>query len=72
MPVRTLIELAHLAVGLLATALIAGTAAWAYPLGRETIEWVGLGSAVVVVAMAINPVRRALAIDRGRAARDAR
>ncbi len=70
MPTRTLIELAHLAAGLMVTAVIAKTAAWAYPLGRDTIGWVGIACALAVVALAVNPVRRAWAIDRGRAARD--
>ncbi len=64
MPRRTLIELLHLAAGLAATAVIARTAAWAYPQGRETLYIVGWCSAVVVLAMAFGPLRRAWYADR--------
>jgi hypothetical protein len=63
-PRRTLAELLHLAAGLALTVLIFRLAAWSYPLGRETIGLVGWGAAVVVLAMAIDPLRRAWAADR--------
>jgi len=65
-PVRTLVELLHIAAGLMATALIVAVATWSYPLGRETIRLVGWATAVAVVAMGVGPLRRAWTADRGR------
>jgi len=64
---RTVVELIHIAVGLLAAAVIAGLAAWAYPLGREVIWWCGAAAQAVTLALGIGPLRRAWARDRGRA-----
>ena len=65
MPVRTLIELLHIAAGLMATALITAVGAWAYPLGGDTIRLVGWCAGAAVVLMGIGPLRRAWTIDRG-------
>ncbi len=59
MPKRTITELLHLAAGLVATALITKAAQWAYPLGRVELYWIGWVSALVVVSMAVRPLRNA-------------
>ncbi|MES2339229.1 MAG: hypothetical protein V4537_14140 [Pseudomonadota bacterium] len=64
MPVRTIVELLHIAAGLAATALIVAVAAWAYPLARREIEVCGWVAAVLVLLLGISPLRRAWAIDR--------
>lgn len=61
---RTLIELAHLVVGLLAVALVTETAAWAYPLGRSEIAWIGRIIAIGVLLWSIPQFRAAWAKDR--------
>lgn len=66
MPKRTLIELAHVVAGLIATALITKAAIWAYPLGRDTLRIVGWCTIALVLVMAVAPLRRAWAIDQGR------
>jgi hypothetical protein len=63
---RTAIELLHLAAGLVAAAAMTWAAAWAYPLGYETIWWCGAGAMAAAVLMSIGPLRRARAIDRRR------
>jgi membrane protein implicated in regulation of membrane protease activity len=60
---RTLVELLHLAAGLVATACITAASAWAYPLGRGVIEAVGWVAAGVVLAMYVDPIRRAWEAD---------
>lgn len=65
MPRRTLIELLHIAAGLVATALITKLAAWSYPLGGETIEIIGWCCAGIVMVMGLEPLRTAWARDRG-------
>lgn len=50
---RTLIELLHLVVGLLAVAVVTETAAWAYPLGRDPIAWIGRVIAVGVLVWSV-------------------
>ena len=64
---RTVVELLHIAAGLLAAVAMTWAAAWAYPLGRETIWWWGAAAMVATVLMGIGPLRRARAIDRRRA-----
>lgn len=61
---RTLIELAHLVVGLLAVALVTEGAAWAYPLGRYEIVWIGRIVAVGVLLWSIPQFRSAWAQDK--------
>ena len=61
---HTLIELMFVAAGLVVTFVLTWGAAWAYPLGRETIWWVGAGVAVAVLIVNIRPLRAARAKDR--------
>lgn len=56
-----LIELAHLIAGLLGVALVTELAAWAYPLGRVPIAWIGRIVAIGVLLWSI-PLFRAAAI----------
>ncbi|WP_431470969.1 hypothetical protein [Sphingosinithalassobacter sp. LHW66-3] len=64
MPARTLIEMLHIVVGLLAATLIATLSAWSYPPAREDI-WLVTGAAMAaVVAMGVGPIRRAWLQDR--------
>ena len=63
---RTAIELFHIAVGLTAAVAMTWAAAWAYPLGRETIWWCGAAAMLATVLMGVGPLRRARAIDRKR------
>lgn len=69
MPVRSLVELLHIAAGVMATALVVAIAAWAYPLGRDAIHNVGWVAGVAVVLLGIKPLTRAWALDRKRAVR---
>ena len=64
MPVRALIELLHIAVGVLATLLLAWLAAWSVPNARESITlvaWIVVG---VVVLSGLRSLLRAR--NRGR------
>lgn len=63
---RTTIELLYIAAGLAAAVAMTWAAAWAYPLGRETIWWCGGAAMVATVLMGVGPLRRARAIDRRR------
>ena len=63
MPRHTLIELIHIAAGIAATVAVTKIAAWAYPLGRETIWWVGAAMVVLVTAMGVGALRRAVGLD---------
>ncbi|WP_267397330.1 MULTISPECIES: hypothetical protein [unclassified Sphingomonas] len=64
---RTLIELFFLVAGLAVAVAMTAAAAWAYPLGREVIWWCGGAAMVAALVMSIAPLRRARALDRGRA-----
>lgn len=66
---RVLIEVIHIAVGLVAAALIAWAAAWSYPRATDDIWLVAWVCMAAVVLMGVGPVRRAYAIDRKRLAR---
>lgn len=66
---RVLIEVLHIAAGLIAAALIATAAAWSYPRATDDIWLVAYACMVAVVAMGVGPVRRAYAADRARLAR---
>ena len=72
MPWRTLTELLHLLVGILATLLVSALASWSVPNARDSITLVTWVVVAVVIVMDIRPVRRAWARDRahdrGRAA----
>ena len=61
-----LIELAHLAAGLLVAALLTWCAAWAYPLGAWTIHRIGVIVMIVVILINLRPLRDAWASDRSR------
>ncbi|MDP5278892.1 hypothetical protein Q9Q95_08155 [Sphingomonas sp. DG1-23] len=66
---RVLIEVVHIAIGLLAAALIATAAAWSYPRATQDIWLVTFVAMALVVLMGIGPIRRALTIDRARLGR---
>lgn len=61
---RTTVELLHIVAGLAAALAMTWAAAWAYPLGFETIWWCGAAAMAATVLMGIGPLRRARAIDR--------
>jgi hypothetical protein len=63
---RVLIEVLHVAAGLVAAVLIASLAAWSYPLAKQDIWLVTYAAMAAVVAMGVGPVRRAWAEDRKR------
>ena len=63
---RVLIEVLHVAAGLIAAVLIASLAAWSYPLAKQDIWLVTYAAMAAVVAMGVGPVRRAWAEDRAR------
>lgn len=63
---RVLIEVVHIAIGLVAAALIAAAGAWSYPRATGDIWLVAYVCMAAVVLMGIGPVRRAYAIDRAR------
>jgi hypothetical protein len=62
---RTLIELLHIAAGVIGTALIASLAAWAVPLSRQVIWDVAYVAMLVVIFMGIRPLRVAWRADHG-------
>ena len=66
-----LIELLHLVIGLIAVALVAAAAAWAYPPGRDAIAWIGRAVAVGVVLWSIPLFVAAWRKDRAGSRRDA-
>ena len=66
---RLLIEVIHIALGLIAAMVIASLAAWSYPRATDDIWLVAYACMVAVVLMGVGPVRRAYAIDRKRLAR---
>ncbi|MGK6356108.1 hypothetical protein ACMGDH_12900 [Sphingomonas sp. DT-207] len=66
---RLLIEVIHIAIGLVAAVLIAWAAAWSYPRATDDIWLVAYACMVAVVLMGVSPMRRAYAIDRKRLAR---
>ena len=64
---RTVVESLYIVAGLAVAVAMTWAAAWAYPLGYETIWWCGAAAMVATVLMGIGPLRRARAIDRRRA-----
>ncbi len=66
---RVLIEVVHIAIGLIAATLIATAAAWSYPRATNDIWLVAYVCMVAVVLMGIEPVRKAFAIDKAKLAR---
>jgi hypothetical protein len=63
MPVRALVELLHIAAGLVTAALIAALSAWAYPRATADIWLVAAVSMAIVALMGVGPLRRAWAAD---------
>jgi hypothetical protein len=61
---RVLIEVVHIAIGLVAAVLIATAAAWSYPRATDDIWIVTYACMIAVVLMGIGPVRRAFAADK--------
>lgn len=66
---RVFIEVVHIAIGLIAAALIAAAAAWSYPRATQDIWLVTFVAMALVVLMGIGPIRRAYAIDRAKLGR---
>ena len=60
----TLVELLHLVTGLVLTAAIFRTAAWAYPPGRDSLEPIGWLTMAAVFVMSVPEVRKAWIADR--------
>jgi hypothetical protein len=65
---RTLIELLHIAAGVIGAAVIANGAVWALPHAEGPIWEVACGMIVVVVLMGVKPLRLALRADRAHGA----
>ncbi len=65
MPRRTIIEVLHIAAGLVVALTMTWAAAWSYPLGFEVIWWCGAAAMLATVAMGLGPLRRAWAEDKG-------
>lgn len=63
---RVLIEVVHIAIGLIAATLIAWASAWSYPRATGDIWLVTFVAMALVVLMGIGPIRRAYAIDRAK------
>ncbi len=61
---RALVELFHLVLGVVVTVALFEGAAWAYPIGADTILAVGWATTAAVLAMAVGPLLRALKADR--------
>lgn len=61
---RVLIEVVHIAIGLIAAALMGAGAVWAYPRASGDIWLVVYAAMAAVVLMGIGPIRRAYARDR--------
>jgi hypothetical protein len=62
---RSLTELFHLGLGVVVTATLFEAAAWAYPIGADTILAVGWVTTAAVPAMAAGPLWRAIRAERG-------
>ena len=66
---RVLIEVVHIAIGLIAESAIAWSEAWSYPSATQDIWLVTFVAMALVVLMGIGPIRRAYAIDRAKLGR---
>ena len=62
---RLLIEVIHIALGLIAAMVIASLAAWSYPRATDDIWLVAYACMAAVVVMGLGPVRRAWAYTGG-------
>lgn len=63
---RTLIELLHIAAGVIGAAVIAYGAVWALPHAASPIWEVAFGMMAVIVLMGLPPLRIAWRADRAR------
>lgn len=63
---RTLIELLHIAAGVIGAAVIAYGAVWALPHAASPIWEVAFGMMAVIVFMGVRPLRMAWRADRNR------
>ncbi|WP_066797152.1 hypothetical protein [Sphingomonas soli] len=63
---RVLIEVLHIAIGLVAAYVIASLSAWSYPLAKKDIWLVTYVAMIAVVAMGVGPLRRAYAADKAK------
>jgi hypothetical protein len=63
---RTLIELLHIAAGVIGAAVIAYGAVWALPHAASPIWEVAFGMMAVIVFMGVRPLRMAWRADRTR------
>jgi membrane protein YdbS with pleckstrin-like domain len=63
MPTRTLVELLHLAAGLVATVAVGSVCGWAYPQAWQTIWCVAAVGFAIVAIMGVRPLRRAWRAD---------
>lgn len=61
---RTMIELLHIAAGVVGTAICASLSAWALPHAHDTIWQVALVAMLVVLFMGVRPLRAAWRADR--------
>ena len=61
---RVLVEVLHVAAGLLTAVLIGWLSAWSYPPGRDDVWLVTYVALAAIVAMGVGPVRRAWQRDR--------
>jgi hypothetical protein len=57
---RVIVEVLHVAAGIMAALLIGAAAAWAYPIGRANIWLVTYVSVGIVILMGARPIVRAL------------
>lgn len=56
---RTVIELLHVAGGLIVAVMMTWAAAWSYPLGWDVIWWCGIAAMIATVGMGVRPLRQA-------------
>ncbi len=61
---RILVELLHLAAGVVAVAAMFGAAAWAYPQGYATIWNIGFITMAAIAGMSVPHFRAAMFADR--------
>lgn len=63
---RVLIEVVHIAIGLVAAVIIASLCAWSYPRATHDIWLVAYVAMALIILMGVGPVRRAYAADRAK------
>lgn len=61
---RVLVEILHVAAGLMMAVLIGWLTAWSYPPGRDDAWLVTYVAMVAIVAMGVGPLRRVWEGDR--------